>query len=231
LSDFGVSVSLNGQTVDPSKTTAVSLEIYETYTVEITAPATAEMKGCFVRFGAQTSKDVLLVQPGENVAIASACDGITNAVGLSHFDDQIKTICSGDIVVLAKEAILIEVTIVVSNSLLGPSIFAYDSFSTEAVEAVPGGSPTVTDNATGQPTTTPGDSPMSPVVVDSPTEAPFMDPGQPTVVMPPGVAPTVVAPTGSEVPVNDPVKSPTSVAASASTVSLMIGTLFSLLLL
>jgi hypothetical protein len=171
LRDYGVNVSMNDALLDPLYA-ETRLEINATYTIKVTAPE-GKMEGCLIRFEAQTSKDIFIFEPVENVVEATACADFPNAIGLTHFNDEYKTVCSADIVITETEPILIEVTIVLSNDRDGPSVFAYNSFSTETFVTVnpegtePSVSPVTADSPVVAPIT--ADSPaVSPVTADSP---------------------------------------------------------------
>lgn len=142
LIDYNYILYLNGYELQPGYDYMTYFEINETYTLEIMSN-TANMTGCFIRLEIEESgnnntspKDIMVVESLNNTIISSMCDDYNDAYGLTHFNNDEKTICSGSFIVNTPSIINIDITIVIENDD-DESIYAYNRYITTSSLSLP----------------------------------------------------------------------------------------------
>lgn len=118
----------------------------ETYTITVQSTADSMFRGALIR--ASGNGDFTA---GENAQIAEVCADVPG-VGVGHMDKELKSSLSGDFTVMGTGSIMLDVTVVESNTEVNGSVWSYQQFELMAVDAG------MMDNATVAPTEDPGDS-------------------------------------------------------------------------
>jgi hypothetical protein len=183
LDEGGLEFQLNGMTMEPNTPTEVLVDTE--YVASIVATGDTFFRGALIRLeGVDGNFDF---EEEENSQIASVCS--PPVVGVTHTDNDEKTILSGRVTFDATGDATFDVTAVFSNNA-DESVYYYTGFSLTVVEEFTDGSnaepPTESPvgNEIDDTTVSPGDGPTTRI----PTASPLAQPATPT-------APTPVPPT------------------------------------
>ena len=124
FADRGIQVSIGGNRVVPGQ--SLGLIASDSLEVEITA-TTNQFRGALIRLEADDGQSVLGgLTPGTNAAVAMTCQA--PVVGITHFDNDLKSVFSGTLMVDALGAATLDITVVEINSAES-SIYMYGGYS------------------------------------------------------------------------------------------------------
>ena len=141
----------------------------KTYLLSVFSATDAQFRGALFRVNTGT-----LLEPGSNAVEATAC---TEAEGVCHFGNDLKTEFEANIQVDSMEDVTLEVTLVVANTANEGSIYYYDKFVLEPSGTAigPVATPVAAPSMDDAPAVAPADVPVpvkAPATAPTPPAAP-----------------------------------------------------------